>query len=181
MRTFTTPLPNTVGGGLHGQAEGTVCSHWAAQHELTLPPQELHKPTHFPYNQELRPRRLDYVFTKGVTAAHGQVIQCQDRTPLETPVVTPFASGKLLPRRGDTEVAETGGRSTFFIRDMMIRLPRAAPEQPSKPPKRGLASTFLRVALESDRDVRAQQASGEIRQYPAGAMPDKAPFKRVRF
>ena len=24
--TFTTPLPNTVGGGLHGQAEGTVCS-----------------------------------------------------------------------------------------------------------------------------------------------------------
>ena len=23
-----------------------------------------------------------------------------------------------------------------------------------------------------------QQASGEIRQYPAGAMPDKAPFKK---
>ena len=79
-----------------------------------------------------------------------------------------------------TEIAET----TFFIRDMMIRLPRSASEVPSNPPTRGLASTFLRVALEADREVRAQQAPGEKRQYPAGAMPDKSPLKRrkrVRF
>ena len=106
--TFTTPLPNTV-GGVARTGRGDSVLHWAAQHELTPPPQELHKPTHFPYNQELRPRRLDYVFTKGVTAAHGQVIQCQDRTPLETPVVTPFASGKLLPRRGTQRSLRPGG------------------------------------------------------------------------
>ena len=55
---------------------------------------------------------------------------------------------------------------------------------PSKPPTRELAATFLRVALEADRDIRAQQAPGEKRQYPAGAMPDKSPLKRrkrVRF
>ena len=78
----------------------------------------------------------------------------------------------------DSGVAAAGDRTTFFIRDMMIRLPHAA----DVPPRRasgGLASTFLRVAHEADRDVRAQPTVGERRrQYPAGAMPDRSPLKR---
>ena len=76
--TFTTPLTNTA-GGVAQTGRGDSVLHWAAQCTLTLPPQELHTPTHFPYNQQMRPRRLDYIFTKGTTAAKGQVIQCKDR------------------------------------------------------------------------------------------------------
>ena len=60
-------------------ADSVGVLNWATHHSLTLPPQELHKPTHFPYNQALQPRRLDYILTKGVTAAYGHVIHCKDR------------------------------------------------------------------------------------------------------
>ncbi|CAE7458351.1 unnamed protein product [Symbiodinium natans] len=36
-----------------------------AELSFRLPPQELHKPSHFPYNQALSPRRLDYIVVKG--------------------------------------------------------------------------------------------------------------------
>ena len=63
---------------------------------------------------------------------------------------------------------------------MMVRLPaRAASTVPSEQrPVGGLASSFLRVAVEADRIDRTQYVPGDRRQDPAGAMPDKSPIKR---
>ena len=70
-------------------------------------------------------------------------------------------------------------------REREVRHPaRIMPTVPNEPPMEGLASSFLRVAVEADRAERAQHVPGERRQYPAGAMPDKSPIKRrkrVRF
>ena len=46
--TFTTPSADSAGGiARTGRADSVL--HWATQHTLTLPPQELHTPAHFPY------------------------------------------------------------------------------------------------------------------------------------
>ena len=51
---------------------------WAQRKGMRLPPQDLHRPSHFPYDTQQAPRRLDYVATKGVFSTGGTVGAARD-------------------------------------------------------------------------------------------------------
>ena len=38
---------------------------------MKIPPQNLDRPSYFPYNQQMRPRRLDYVCTRHMLTSEG--------------------------------------------------------------------------------------------------------------
>ena len=58
---------------------GEVVLDWLLSEDLKLPPQDLHTPSYYPYNPSMRPRRLDYLATRGGTAGAGRVVACKDR------------------------------------------------------------------------------------------------------
>ena len=45
---------------------------------LRLQPQDLHSPSYYPYNTQMRPRRLDYIFTRHLLADRGGLLDCRD-------------------------------------------------------------------------------------------------------
>ena len=45
---------------------------WLTEHNITLPRQDCHVPTHFPDNTALNPRRLDYVATREIAHSQGE-------------------------------------------------------------------------------------------------------------
>ncbi|CAE7730219.1 unnamed protein product, partial [Symbiodinium sp. CCMP2456] len=75
-----TPSQHTGGGqqaqGHNSRAEAILA--WKQRHGLRLPPQELHRATHYPYATDLQPRRLDYVLLKGCFSLEGTVGDARD-------------------------------------------------------------------------------------------------------
>ena len=60
----------------HKTSRGAMLLQWLSDQDMQPPSQELNTPTYHPYNKLHRPRRLDYVFTKGVEeGAPGKVHQ----------------------------------------------------------------------------------------------------------
>ena len=61
----------TGGGTSSSSGRGESLLNIFHELDLTLPPQDLHLPSHFPYNTQYLPRRLDYLLSKGSTIAAG--------------------------------------------------------------------------------------------------------------
>ncbi|CAE7690154.1 pol [Symbiodinium sp. CCMP2592] len=76
--TFTPPLTH-VSGCYATSGRGEAILDWTNRHGFTLPPQQLHVPSYYPYNHSMQPRRLDYIMARGITAGAGKVIPCRDR------------------------------------------------------------------------------------------------------
>ena len=86
-------------------ARGEYILNWIQDHHLQAPSQQLALPTHFPYNQRMQPRRLDYVLVKNLEGYDGEVLQhrdlaCSDHEPvsLRLPPRTRQRTGKPLER-----------------------------------------------------------------------------------
>ena len=45
--------------------------NWMEENNLLAPDQQLEKPTNFPYNQRMQPRRLEYLLLKHLSGANG--------------------------------------------------------------------------------------------------------------
>ena len=72
---------------------GDVILEWTAEHNITVPPQQLHLPSYHPYNTLMQPRRLDYVMARGCTLGDGQVVLCKDRAASDHDgVAAPFGT-----------------------------------------------------------------------------------------
>ncbi|CAE7292357.1 pol [Symbiodinium microadriaticum] len=69
---------NTPGFPKGNTARGEVILQWMAEHSLLFPPQELHKPTYFPYSGQT-PRRLDYLVVRKYQMHEGQVGEHRER------------------------------------------------------------------------------------------------------
>ncbi|OLP99227.1 Retrovirus-related Pol polyprotein from type-1 retrotransposable element R2 [Symbiodinium microadriaticum] len=91
--------------------------------------QDLATPTYHPYNPSMRPRRLDYIVTKGGTPGPGRVIACKDRAASDHDgVAVPWGFHKGGGAR----------RSTWGPRklrpphqtDMLLRVPPPTGEDP---------------------------------------------------
>ena len=54
-----------AGGPVHNTARGSMLLQWMSDEGFEMPPQEVQVPSYYPHNQNYRPRRLDYVWTKG--------------------------------------------------------------------------------------------------------------------
>ena len=66
-------------------------------HGMYLPEQALQKPSYFPYNKQMTPRRLDYVLVRKLLCNAGDVLQHRDvATSDHEPVCIPLT--QLLPR-----------------------------------------------------------------------------------
>ena len=76
--TFRPPLAGRP-GCYASTGRGEVILEWLLSMSLKFPPQDLATPTYHPYNTTMRPRRLDYIATKGGTPDPGRVIACKDR------------------------------------------------------------------------------------------------------
>ena len=62
--TFRPPLADKP-GCYACTGRGEVILEWLLSRDLKLPPQDLLTPTYHPYNTTMRPRRLDYIATRG--------------------------------------------------------------------------------------------------------------------
>ena len=67
---------------------------------LKLPPQNLASPSYFPYNTQMSPRRLDYLFVRHLLSDEGGVLDCRDlarsdheavHLPLTSPTIRPHS------------------------------------------------------------------------------------------
>ncbi|CAE7918081.1 unnamed protein product [Symbiodinium necroappetens] len=75
-----------------GRGEQLFSSLSAA--DFRLPPQKLEKASFFPYNTNMRPRRLDYVMVKHLLCREGEVLSLRDvassdHEPIWTPLLQP--------------------------------------------------------------------------------------------
>ncbi|CAE7277276.1 unnamed protein product [Symbiodinium sp. CCMP2592] len=84
-------------------ARGDFLLTWMLDHRLRLPPQLLEQPSHFPYNPELRPRRLDYVFLKGTHSAEAHIGDHRDIPASDHEAV---ALVTAMPQPGDPRGAQ---------------------------------------------------------------------------
>ena len=94
------PTPETRSGTARGNAQ----LNWLAMQELSLPQQRTHVPSHFPYNTDMAPRRLDYVATKKVRTLTTQVGDCRDiaSSDHEPVILTAVRTPGQKPPRGPT-------------------------------------------------------------------------------
>ena len=81
---------------------GEQIMQWAMEHDVLFPPQEIDVSSHFPYNPLLRPRRLDYIATRGHWVSDAVVGQFRDRArsdhePVLGTVLLPEAHTKDAP------------------------------------------------------------------------------------
>ncbi|CAE7557635.1 unnamed protein product [Symbiodinium sp. CCMP2592] len=77
-------------------ARGELLLDWLDEECFYLPSQELHKASHYPYNTELLPRRLDYIFVKRLLCDSGDVLAQRDvATSDHEPVFVPLAQIRL--------------------------------------------------------------------------------------
>ncbi|CAE7238934.1 unnamed protein product [Symbiodinium sp. CCMP2592] len=58
--------------------QGNTVLQWMVEENLYLPDQVLSSPSHFPYNTEHKPRRIDYILLRGAHAQPGKVLQARD-------------------------------------------------------------------------------------------------------
>ena len=65
---------------------------------LHLPGQALDTPTYHPYNTAMQPRRLDYLFVKGVKPVRGGVHECPHQAASDPAAVWVTLDGGLLAR-----------------------------------------------------------------------------------
>ena len=65
-------------------ARGESILIWAIQRDLSLPCQQRHVPSFFPYNTAQQPRRLDYVLTKGLQVGGEGRVLGKTRTMMES-------------------------------------------------------------------------------------------------
>ncbi|OLP85855.1 hypothetical protein AK812_SmicGene33109 [Symbiodinium microadriaticum] len=86
------------------KARGEILLHWFEEQHLYFPEQALHLPSHFPYNNRLEARRLDYVLARHLLCDQGEVLQqrdiaTSDHEPIAVPltVLTRVAARKQPP------------------------------------------------------------------------------------
>ena len=82
-------------------ARGELLLHWFEERELYFPQQAIHLPSHFPYNNRLEARRLDYVLTRHLLCDQGEVLQHRDiATSDHEPIAVPLTTlTKAVERR----------------------------------------------------------------------------------
>ena len=94
--TFSSPV--VAGAGCYSHTgRGDAVLTWATSNGFTVPPQQLHLPSHHPYNTAMLPRRLDYIFTRHITAGEGTVIPCKDRAASDHDAIQPRHLGATQP------------------------------------------------------------------------------------
>ena len=91
-------------GGLLGDAtpsctgRGEQILQWCLEHDVSIPAQDIHKPSHFPYNPALSARRIDYVAARGIRVTQAGVGSFRDRAasdhePILAEAVLPVPQG----------------------------------------------------------------------------------------
>ena len=72
-------------GGLLGDTtlsctgRGEQILQWCLEHDVAIPEQDIDCPSHFPYNPDLKPRRIDYIATRGMRISNAEVGSFRDR------------------------------------------------------------------------------------------------------
>ncbi|CAE7308075.1 unnamed protein product [Symbiodinium sp. CCMP2592] len=93
-------------------ARGEMLLDWFEQQECHFPQQALDKPSHFPYNQRLEPRRLDYVLAKRLLCDPGGVLAQRDiATSDHEPIAVPLTNIHIAPARGGSKPAAWSART----------------------------------------------------------------------
>ena len=73
----------------HKTARGAMILQWLCEQDMQAPSQEMDTSTYYPYNQLHRPRRLDYIFYKGIEeGAPGRVHQLRHLASSDHDAVT---------------------------------------------------------------------------------------------
>ncbi|CAE6934847.1 unnamed protein product [Symbiodinium sp. CCMP2592] len=125
-------------------AKGESMLEWFEEQQCHMPPQELEKPTHFPYNTALEPRRLDYIFVKKLLCDPGEVLAHRDiATSDHEPVTVPLTemhfkapttgkeavpwSSRILRTTGEVDSAldrhlKTGGDPVLLIQKVAVAI-----------------------------------------------------------
>ena len=123
-------------------ARGELLLHWFEKRELHFPQQAIHLPSHFPYNNRLEARRLDYILTRHLLCDQGGVLQhrdiaTSDHEPIAVPLTTltksvkrrqppPWTSRSLRP--GGTiqllldEASQNSGDPVHQIQQLAVNL-----------------------------------------------------------
>ena len=115
---------------------------------LKLPPQDLEKPTHFPYNTAFRPRRIDYVAIRGRTAEGHHIgdhrnIPCSDHEAViivlqgDQPSTAPTKAGPGMGAPTTAIPAGAGGPGSEYPTATRGHPPGAFKKQPRRSPRRG--------------------------------------------
>ena len=82
-------------------ARGELLLHWFEAQELHFPQQAIHLPSHFPYNNRLAARRLDYVLSRHLLCDQGEVLQQRDiATSDHEPIAVPLTVLTRATHRG---------------------------------------------------------------------------------
>ena len=100
--TFRTPANNSI---LSETARGELLLDHLSTGDFKFPLQELDKPTYFPYNTAMHPRRLDYVCTRHMLSDEGMVhekrdLARSDHEPVSVKLARP--APKLTPKSPKT-------------------------------------------------------------------------------
>ena len=77
--TFLQPGDLLEGDTLSCTGRGEQILTWCAEEGIVLPPQDMHCPSHFPYNPDLAPRRIDYVASRHIHFVEATVGAYRDR------------------------------------------------------------------------------------------------------
>ncbi|CAE7244978.1 unnamed protein product [Symbiodinium sp. CCMP2592] len=79
---------------------------WFEEEECHLPQQSLERPSHFPYNTALEPRRLDYIFAKKLLCDPGEILAHRDiATSDHEPVAVPLTQIRIKNIEGERAAA----------------------------------------------------------------------------
>ena len=79
---------------------GEQLLQWALEAEVHFPLQDIDCPSYFPYNQDMQPRRIDYLAAKGVHVSGVSVGSCRDRARSDhEPVIGNARLPKQAPQK----------------------------------------------------------------------------------
>ncbi|CAE7726322.1 kif1 [Symbiodinium sp. CCMP2592] len=125
-------------------ARGELLLEWFEEEGCHFPEQQLHEPSHFPYNTAFEPRRLDYVLAKKLLFDSGKVlaqrdIATSDHEPISVPLTqirideankgekaAPWSSRTLRPGAVVDAIldhqAKTGGDPVTQIQEVAVAI-----------------------------------------------------------
>ena len=111
-------------GFLARSGRGNAILDWATQQKFRWPPQHTTEPSHYPYNHDMAPRRLDYLATKGGYMSEAHVGELRDiaRSDHE-PIIANIPSFKRK-----TRIHKSWGARTLRDPDQILAAEAEAPQ-----------------------------------------------------
>ncbi|CAE7305788.1 unnamed protein product [Symbiodinium sp. CCMP2592] len=145
---------------LSDSARGELILTWWTALNGDIPPQKLEKPSCFPYNRRMHPRRLDYIFTRTMTTAEGNVgdvrhLATSDHEPAW--VSCGIQSERTKPPKRDKPWGCRQLRDIKFVEKVLATTPRTSGD-----PLKQLRDISVAVT-KPGRGIRGFQESEELK------------------